>query len=269
VIIDGHVTLSFTADPLAGVQRFSVEDIISRLNQPLAFGDETLTIERAVVGSPARSTAVGSDLEAQHQVISEAVNAYPDRLCGCITLHPMLDGQAVAPAIKRLAKDGFRAVELNPTIHGFLPHRSLGELAPLMRATADLGLPVMVHTGEPPFAFPTPVAYLAEAHPHQSFVLRNLGSQQVTYAREAIYVAERNPNVHLETTWGSTPMLKEALRVLGPERLIFASDMPRQDASVAIAALSALRSPVPLGIALAPLALTRILGDNLAKLLRW
>jgi predicted TIM-barrel fold metal-dependent hydrolase len=267
-IIDGHLSLAADDEPLSGIRRFTGADAAAHLEG--AWLDDVAAgaaVAGALVSVAPGPLGPADDLEAHHRHVTEAVAADP-RLYGSVTVHPFHEASEVRTVVRRLVDEqGYRAIDLHPTAQCFLPHRVADDLAPLLTVAAELGVPVMVHTGEPPFAFPTLVAYLAERHPEVSFVIRNLGTQQVTYAREAIYVARRNGNVHLETAWGSAPMLREAVRQVGAERLIFSTDAPRQDPRVPLAAVTALGRPEPTGVGLDDAALGAVLGGNLARLL--
>ncbi|MBO0806027.1 MAG: amidohydrolase [Nocardiopsaceae bacterium] len=80
--------------------------------------------------------------------LAAAVSAHPDRFAGFATL-PMSDPDAAAAEFRRtVTEHGFKGAMINGVTDGrFLDHP---DFRPVLRAAADLGVPVYLHPGLPP-----------------------------------------------------------------------------------------------------------------------
>ena len=92
-------------------------------------------------------------------------------------------------------------------------------LEPVWGMLAEAGLPVVVHCGSGPesgaFTGPGPFGDVLAAHPRLTAVIAHLGAPEYL---EHIALAERYPNVHLDTTMVGTPYL-DRLAPLGTDVL--------------------------------------------------
>ena len=96
-----------------------------------------------------------------------------------------------------------------------------------MELLADRDLPVLIHCGHPIYSLPWSIEELIVAFPHVKVVLGHMGHGNVIYINGAIDVAARNPNVYLETSGMPMPTkIREAVERVGPERVLFGSDIP-------------------------------------------
>ena len=125
---------------------------------------------------------------------------------------------------------------------------------------------MIFQTGNPPYSSPVLIAPLAERHPDTTIVLGNLGCDGVSYADEAIYVCELNPNVVLATTGAPLPRLRRAYSAVGPTRLLFSSGFPAHDARSQLAMIEALATTPPIGVTAAREDLDLIRGGNFLRL---
>jgi len=161
---------------------------------------------------------------------------------------------------------GFHAIKLHPGTHAYYPEHSVDWLRPIMTRAGSLGIPVIVHTGDPPFSQPVQIAPLAASFPKVPVVLAHLGTQQTSYAHQAIYVARHNTNVHLEAGWGILPRLKDAVTALGPSRIMHASDCPVQEIGSQLRLLDVLGWDPPFGLSLASNDIEDLVGNNAKRL---
>jgi predicted TIM-barrel fold metal-dependent hydrolase len=82
----------------------------------------------------------------------------------------------------------------------------------------------MIHTGQGiPFADPTLWVPLAREFADTKVILGHAGAPMFTGA--AIVAAEVAPNLLLETSWCAPHDIKRAITALGPERVMFGSDL--------------------------------------------
>jgi len=151
---------------------------------------------------------------------------------------------------------GLRGLKLDPALQRFaLDSRELAY--PLYQVCSELGVPVQVHCGlswsmrgQAKYAHPLALEEVAQEFPRLRLIIAHCGWPWI---EEALLVALKHPNVHLDTSviYSGTPT--EALRrVLGerigvevlerslPRQLLFGSNYPRQDIRRAVRGLRAL-----------------------------
>lgn len=154
--------------------------------------------------------------------IAEAVARYPDRLIGFARLHPWYP-EAVDLLERSVRELGMKGLKLHPV--GTLSHPASEQTVRLLRRAGELGVPVLFHCGDEPMATPRAIALGAAKAPETTVVLGHMGGY--FHVDEAIAVAEEHPNVLLETSAMPYPRkIGEAVRRLGAERVLFASDGP-------------------------------------------
>lgn len=269
MIIDAHVHISNQVTTVWNHPPFTAEQLLELMEGPFPILGQARRVDRAVVQPHSGETlAAHQSFCEQHAYVTEVVRKYPDRLVGCFHINPHLGVDRALADLERLVReDGYRVVKLNPTLHAYMPLRSRALLDPIFEAAARLRVPVIVHMGDTPFAIPVLMAPIAEDHRETVIILAHLGTQKVSYADEAIYVARKNDNVLLETGWGPLPRIKEAVQTLGAGKLVFASDCPVQEMGSQLRPIEVLAWRPPLGINLPESAVEQIMGDNMAALL--
>jgi uncharacterized protein len=177
-------------------------------------------IDKAVI-----MTYVDAQDEAPLDYIAAAVARYPARLVGYARIHP---GSENAEALleKAVGERGFKGLKLHPVSN--LSHPADEATHRLMRKAAELRVPVLFHCGDEPFTTPFELEYAAVAVPEATVIFGHMGGY--FHAEQAIEVAQRRPNVYLETSAMPRPaLISQALRAIGPERILFASDGPGCD----------------------------------------
>ncbi|WP_246019690.1 amidohydrolase family protein [Bacilliculturomica massiliensis] len=154
-----------------------------------------------------------------------AVDKYPQRFVGAVWVNPW-DGAKALDQIRSAVEDhGFRAVKLHPLSQAYLPNDEC--VFPVARLARELDIPLMIHTGHPPFSLPWSVAQLAEMYPDVRMVMIHMGHGNGMYIQSAIDMAKKYPNLYLETS--GMPMhnkIKEGYDTVGPDRIMFGIDAP-------------------------------------------
>jgi predicted TIM-barrel fold metal-dependent hydrolase len=268
VIIDGHIHVAKEPDD-AGFRAAVLdgEALLGLMDGPFLIMGRPRRVDRALIQPMISPTRSGDPLE-HHRYIHEQIRSHPDRFVGCFVANPLLDTARTIKVMRDLiVSRDFRAVKLHPTNHGYMPFKSRDRLDPILEEVASLGVPVVVHQGDPPFGHPSQMAPMIEDFPRITFILAHFGTQRVVMADEAIYVARQNENVYLETGWGALPRIKEGIAAIGSERLVFGSDCPIQEIGSQLRVIDVLTWAPPIGIRLSDDKAEGIMGDNIAKLL--
>ena len=156
-------------------------------------------------------------------LVQQCMDAIPG-MYGLVWANPKIPGYV--DETERLLEDPrFRGIKLHPTLDGFHPNDP--SIHPLMELLAERDLPVLIHCGHPVYSLPWSIEELIVEFPLVRVILGHMGHGNVIYINGAIDVAERNANVYLETS--GMPMhtkIKEAVDRVGPDRVLFGSDIP-------------------------------------------
>lgn len=151
----------------------------------------------------------------------------------------------------------FLGVKLHPLLDGFHPNDPI--VHPVAEMLLERDMPVLIHCGHPIFTLPWSIEELALQFPELKVVLGHMGHGNIIYINGAIDVAERNPNVYLETS--GMPMhskIRTAFERVGPDKVMFGSDAPFHDPGVELRKVEA--------SGLKASAQRRVLGLNARKL---
>jgi hypothetical protein len=115
---------------------------------------------------------------------------------------------------------GMRGVKLHPWVQAFSAHTP--GLDPVCEAAAQLGVPVLLHDGTPPFTAPLQLAALARRHPRTTLVLGHGGLHDLW--REAAHAVETTPNLHV-CLCATPPYAMRAIVDRCPlDRILFGTD---------------------------------------------
>jgi predicted TIM-barrel fold metal-dependent hydrolase len=136
------------------------------------------------------------------------------------------------PELKDFLDDPkFRGVKLHPLMDGFHPDDPL--VWPIIELLIERDLPALIHCGHPIFSLPWSIEELITRFEDAKIILGHMGHGNVIYIDASIGVAQRHPNVWLETS--GMPMsvkILEAVRKVGSDRVIYGSDGPWHEPKV-------------------------------------
>lgn len=186
--------------------------------------------------------------EGPNQEIAEICGRYPGKFIGFAKHDPETEAGRIRALLKREVETlGLKGLKLHR-----LPTREV------LDAVGELGIPVLYHPERVVNFY-----MIAEEYPKIPFIMAHLGnfaSANWSEHLEAIAMARRFPNVHLETSAVVFfKFLEMAAKELGAGKLIFGSDGPEVDARVELYKIKLLK--------LSPAAEAQVLGGNLRRLL--
>ena len=265
-IVDAHFHISNERD---ADRRPVVDGDVARrlMDGPFPINGVPRIVDKALIQPMVLPTRHGDPMD-HHAYTLGQIEKHPDRFIGSFVANPFLDMDRNLEVMRHLVEEGgFRAMKLHPTVHSYVPFRSRHRLDPLIEQAEDLGIVVMVHQGDPPYAYPSQFVPVIEAFPNVTFLLAHFATQRVVMADEAVFVASQFDNVHIETSWGDLPRIKEGVATLGPERLVFGSDCPINEVGSQIRPIEVLGWDEPMGMGLSDEQVEGILGNNLLSLL--
>ena len=171
--------------------------------------------------------AVGCSLG---QMIDNAYTArvmreHPDRIVGFGQVNPRLP-DAVDTVRRGREEHGLPGLKLHPQLHGYhvVDH---GLLDPIMEVCRDLGIVVLFNALDDAFVSPLGIEEIVRGFPEVPVLIAHMGT--VWNVGEAVLVAGRNANVHLETSSAQLIDVRTAYKALGPEKIVMGTDWPGSD----------------------------------------
>ncbi|MFB3826287.1 MAG: amidohydrolase family protein [Bryobacteraceae bacterium] len=187
--------------------------------------------------------------EEPNREIARIVRSHPGRFIGFAKHDPVTEkGRIRAMLLRECRELGLRGLKLHVT-----------PTPEVLDTVAELGIPILWHPRPNVAVFDE----IAEAYPGVDLILAHMGSDLSADWREhvaGIEVARRHANVYLDT--GATVLtryLEQAVKELGPEKIIFGSDEPEVDCRLEIFKVRVLRLPAEHE--------QMILGGNMLRLL--
>jgi predicted TIM-barrel fold metal-dependent hydrolase len=177
-------------------------------------------VDKAVMFS---GTSTGSATPVEK--VAEEVGKYPDRLVGFAVVNPK-EHDAPEKLEEAVTKYGLRGLKIHPTFQA-LPADDELWVYPLIEKAQELKIPVMIHSGEAPYATPWQIGLVAMDFPKVTIIMAHMGLNSLCYTDAAIKMAKRANNLILETAGVvyDAPITK-ACNEIGSDRIVFGSDAP-------------------------------------------
>jgi predicted TIM-barrel fold metal-dependent hydrolase len=240
-IFDAHMTAGPTA-----LTHAAPEDLLRLMDRH--------SIERAMLSPVERWMAV--DNHEGNTTIASWVKRWPTRFLGYASANPWYGVRAVEE-IERSLDDGLVALKFHPGRQGFIVLEPL--FAPLLERAALHGVPVYLVTGIEVDCMPLQVAELARRYPTVPFMLGRSGRGNFGLM-DLLPTIKQAPNLFVETVYNFPDTLDQIVDAIGWKRIVFASDSPLTNLRLELEKLARVQ--------IEPEALTAILSQNLARLLR-
>jgi uncharacterized protein len=207
-----------------------------------------------------------------NEYTADIVKRYPDRFMGFASVDPH-KGKAAVLEMERSVKElGLRGLKLHPISQAFFPNDI--RFYPLWEKCAELGVPVLFHSGQTAvgaglpgggglklkYAQPIYMDDIAADFPSLNIIMAHPG---VPWQEEQLSIALHKPNVYIDLSGWSPkyfrPILVQYANSLLQNKVLFGSDFP---------ALTPERWMRDFeGLDLKPEVRQKILLDNAAKLL--
>jgi predicted TIM-barrel fold metal-dependent hydrolase len=204
---------------------------------------------------------------------AEVVRRYPDRFMGFASVDPH-KGKAAVIEMERSVRDlGLRGLKLHPISQAFFPNDT--RFYPLWEKCAELGVPVLFHSGQTAvgaglpgggglklkYAQPIHMDDVAADFPELTIIMAHPG---VPWQEEQLSIALHKPNVYIDLSGWSPkyfrPILVQYANSLLQDKMLYGSDFP------ALTPERWLRDFE--GLDLKPEVRRKILLENAAKLLK-
>ena len=154
-------------------------------------------------------------------------------------------------------------MKLHSNMHAYRPDRALDWVRPAVKKCADLGIPVMMHTGDGPYSIPTQFYPLIKEFRDVNFIIAHFGVQTGgVYSFEAYWMVMDNPNVYVESGWCLQSRLVEFASTMPRDRMVLGTDSPPNEPGVWLHMLEILCGPYPQGFNASEELLEDFMGNN-------
>lgn len=201
--------------------------------------------------------------------IVELVQRYPDRFIGNFNYNPRFGPENAAAELAFHVKEyGFKVMKLHANMHAYRPDRALDWLRPGLRVCDELGVTVLLHTGDGPYSIPTQFYPIIREFPNVNFIIGHFGVQTGgVYCFEAFWMIQDSPNVYGESGWLLQSRIVEFAKEMEKHKLVFGTDSPPNEPGMWARELEVLCMDPPQGLNLSEKDLEGYLGNNAARLL--
>lgn len=200
--------------------------------------------------------------------VAELTQKYPDRFIGNFNYNPRFGPENGAAELEFHVKEyGFKMLKLHSNMHAYRPDRALDWLRPAMRKCEELGVTVLIHTGDGPYSIPTQFYPIIREFPNVNFIIGHFGVQTGgVYCFEAFWMIMDSPNVYGESGWLLQSRLVEFAKEMPRDRLVFGTDSPPNDPGMWLNHLEVLCHEPPQGLSIDEDHLEDYMGNNIARL---
>jgi predicted TIM-barrel fold metal-dependent hydrolase len=277
-IIDSHTHIIPQREPVWGWgPNFTSERLIEMMDRDYEVMGEVKHVSVSVVMTGLGLTAVDHRGMAEaHAYVLDALRRFPRRL----RLNAVINPRAWVPdQLDQLAgwkkEYGLCMLKLHPSMHNYIlpsygpfPGESSRKLIyPVFEQARALGVPVMIHMGETPYAMPAQAAPVTEAYPDVPVIIAHSGANNIpANANDAILLARTHDNVFLGTSWVQMPELVQMYYALGAGKIIWESDCSPQAVGQTLRMVTNLHLKPPLGVSASKDEIYNMVGGNIATL---
>ncbi|MDQ8187700.1 amidohydrolase family protein [Pelagicoccus sp. SDUM812002] len=185
--------------------------------------DKMVCLGDVLVHGPSPSA---KQLTAINEQTRQLLTWYPDFFIGFCYLNPTLGEKRLRAELDRCLNAGFQGIKLEIANNARDPI-----MKPLMRAAAHYQIPVLQHTwdtlGKPmrrTHSDPRDTCLLAHRFPDTKVIMAHLYG----FGMRGVLEAQNLPNLYIDTS-SCLPfagLLEYAVEKLGPERILYGSDIP-------------------------------------------
>ncbi len=202
---------------------YSVDKLIERMNNN--------GIDHSVIHSIEPLTKTANIVEMTHSV-RERVSIFasvekenPDPIG---YLKPFVEAGTIA------------GIKIHPIVGGFACGELVYRMKDVVALAQDNNLPVLIHTGHIPVealkglggcSEVRALEPLIESFPKAKFILAHIGWESW---RQVLQLAAGHKHVYVETSWQPAEVIRRSVDKLGPSRVLFGSDFPLFNQSIAL-----------------------------------
>ncbi|MDO5695302.1 MAG: amidohydrolase family protein [Eubacteriales bacterium] len=204
---------------------------------PTSSGEDTsvhemqCTLQSFGISKVGISCLSGNSMSMQNDLIYRAMQASPDFIEGYAFINPKAP-DAVEEVEKCLSVYKMNGIKLHSWKHGYYPDNR-PELHAIFDEIKKYDVHVQTHVGTAPLSTPYIWAEWARRYPEIDFVFTHTGYYEFGYS--TIEAVKNLSNVKVETSGQmDVGVLKAAINILGPKRMVFGTDWPYKPVNIEI-----------------------------------
>jgi len=152
--------------------------------------------------------------------VAETIQKYPDRFIGFVFLNPKDNPNVMEQLEQGITTDHMQGVKVHSWFHDYDPGALLPDVAARCQ---ELNLPMLIHMGSRPET--SNVQGLIDQFPRLNLILAHLG---IPWFQRSWQMAKQYPNIYLDLSgpYLSKQIVKKAVKIVGPDKLIYGTDGP-------------------------------------------
>lgn len=163
------------------------------------------------------------DTRRIHDRIFDFVHQNPTYY-GMISINPHLNHDEIETECQRCVRDlGFVGIKIATTAFGCPPDSRDG--MHIFEIANKLDIAVMIHTGGGNFGDPTRLIKPVETFKNINIIIAHAGGESGLDI--SIELAKRYDNIFLEPSWINILGIQKLLKIVGPDKFMYSSDMPQ------------------------------------------
>lgn len=172
-----------------------------------------------------------NSMRENNDVIWGAMQEYPDFVVGYADIDPK-DPGAFDEIDRTLGDMRMNGVKFMSWKHGYNVE-NCPQLEPVVEAIASYGVHIQIHGGASPLCTPYIWTLFARKHPEINFVFTHVCGRE--FGTTCIELIRDIPNFFVETSANEEmDILREAVRELGSERVVFGTDWPYKPTNIEV-----------------------------------
>jgi hypothetical protein len=153
-----------------------------------------------------------------NDMVADAAQKYPERLIPFYYFNPRNEDTQL-PELEKYAKKGWKGIKVG---HEYAVARAM---YPMMELAEKYNMVVVIHSGPGNEFHPYIIGDIANSYPKVKTVILHMGGGvALDIELVSTKIAEKNPNLYLETCYSHPYAITQAVKTLGPWRVLFGSD---------------------------------------------
>lgn len=180
---------------------------------------------------------LGKEVVYHYDQICQTVRKEKEHFMGFVRLNPRYPDVLITLE-KALKTKGISGVFLHPHWDTYPAESPL--VHPIFDFLRSKDVPVMIYSGDAPYALPGQIANMASRYPDVPVIMGHMGKTEVYQG--SINAALRSDNIYLETSGCNIrEIIEDAVRKIGAERILFGTGWPGMSPYAEIVKIKSLR----------------------------
>ncbi|GMQ61653.1 amidohydrolase family protein [Vallitalea maricola] len=220
MIIDAHTHISDT--DYGNIDIYEKESSVAGIDKSILFPGGSIDVRKMTRYITMKDAP--PKVPFNNKLIGDIVKRNPDKYRAFMGINPKaLNTKDTLDILEKGVKEeGFVGLKLSPTSHQLSFFDAT--VQELFKLCGELGIPVYAHTGFGAGISTDDFAACAKDFPETNFILGHMGFGPADI--DAVMHVKALDNLFIETSGGSSIIIKQAFKILGDNKMIFGSEYP-------------------------------------------